>query len=147
MAAFDFLVLSGIMLEMMSNKNIADEIWCRDYEKELIEKKLIHATIRAGDRGEGTADPKGAYMPGSIVRLRIQNPDGSFDPYEAKIIIISAEAKKLKDIKAEEMIDNPPECRSRDECRRILKLFYERDFSDSDLVTIIKFDYEDQNGH
>lgn len=122
---------------------IARELWFRENEKELIERKEITATIRVGDRTLETEDPKGGYREGRFITLKIQKEDGEFDPLEMVAVPHSVQKKRLGDIEPSDLEGTPLATKTRSELIEKLKRLYGREFTDDDIVTIVRFEYED----
>jgi len=122
---------------------IARELWFRENEKELIAEHRFTATVRAGDRTAETADPKGGYREGGFITLKIQKSDGQFDPLETGAVAYSVEKKALGEIGPEDLEGTPLPQKTKAELIEKLTRLYGRDFTDSDVVTIVRFEYAD----
>ncbi|MBI2451410.1 MAG: hypothetical protein HYV52_03735 [Parcubacteria group bacterium] len=122
---------------------IAQELWFQEDEKELVAKHSIGATVRAGDRTAKTADLKGGYQEGGFVNLKIQKNDGSFDPLETRVIVYSVVKKMLEEIEPEDLEGTPLLQKTKADLIEKLKRLYGRDFTDNDVVTIVRFEYAD----
>lgn len=123
--------------------SIARELWFREEEKELIERKEITATVRAGDRTLETENPKDGYREGRFVTLKIQKEDGGFDPLETAAVPHFVQKKRLGDIGPEDLEGTPLVTKTKSELVEKLKRLYGREFADDDIVTIVRFEYED----
>jgi len=122
---------------------MAHELWFREDEKELIADRRITTTVRAGDRTAETADPKGGYREGGFITLKIQKDDGQFDPLETKAVAYSVEKKTLGEIEPNDLEGTSLPQKTKAELARKLTRLYGRDFTDSDVVSIVKFEYAD----
>lgn len=123
--------------------NIARELWFREEEKELIEQHRLMATVRAGDRTAETADPKGGYQEGRFITLKIQKADGQFDPRQIEAVPYSVKKKLLGEIEPRDLEGTPLKTKTRAELVEKLKRLYGKEFADDDIVTIVRFEYED----
>lgn len=123
--------------------NIAHELWFREDEKEFIENHGITTTIRAGDRTAETADTKGGYPEGRFITLKIQKEDGEFLPVETGAVVYFAEKRKLGDIEPEDLAGTTFKTKTRAELTRKLERLYGREFTNDDIVTIVRFEYKD----
>lgn len=121
----------------------ARELWFREDEKELIERKEITATVRAGDRTSETEDPKGGYREGRFITLKIQKEDGGFDLSETMAVPYSVQKKKLGDTEPLDLEGTPLATKTKAELIEKLKRLYGREFTDDDIVTIVQFEYKD----
>ncbi len=122
---------------------IARELWFYEDEKELIVERRIGATVRAGDRTEGTVDPKGGYKEGGFITLKIQKGDGQFDSLETPAVAHSVKKKTLGEIKPEDLEGTPLPQKNKQALALKLKRLYGRDFNDNEIVTIARFEYAD----
>ncbi|MBI2100502.1 MAG: hypothetical protein HYT47_00555 [Candidatus Vogelbacteria bacterium] len=122
---------------------LARELWFQEAEEELIAEHRITATVRAGDRTAETPDPKGGYREGGFITLKIQKADGRFDPLETKAVAYSVEKRILREIEPDDLQGTPLKQKTKAELIEKLKRLYGRDFTDSDVVTIVRFEYED----
>lgn len=122
---------------------IAHELWFREEEKELIADRRITATVRAGNRTAETTDPKGGYQEGEFVTLKIQKGDGQFDPLETGAVAYSVEKKALGEIEPDDLEGTPLPQKTKQALIEKLKRLYGKDFTDNDIVTIVRFEYAD----
>lgn len=122
---------------------LAHELWFREDEKELVERHRIGTTVRAGDRTEKTTDPKGGYREGRFITLKIRKADGEFDPLETGAVVYSAEKKILGEIEPKDLEGTPLKTKTKAELVEKLKQLYGREFTDNDIVTIVRFEYEE----
>lgn len=122
---------------------LAQELWFQENEKELIERKEITATVRAGDRTFETESPKGGYREGRFITLKIQKGDGGFDPLETAAVPHFVQKKRLGDIEPSDLEGTPLSAKTRSELIEKLKRLYGREFTDDDIVTIVQFEYKD----
>lgn len=123
--------------------NIARELWFRENEKELIERKEITATVRAGDRTFETENPKGGYHEGKFITLKIQKEDGGFDSLETMAVPRSVQKIRLGEIEPKDLEGTPLATKTKSELIEKLKQLYGREFTDNDIVTIVQFEYKE----
>lgn len=123
--------------------NIAQELWFREEEKELVAGHRITTSIRAGDRTENTDDPKGAYIEGRFVFAKIQKRDGQFDEWQTEVAPYEVHKKKLGEITEADLWGTPLPTKSKTELAAKLNKLYGKEFGDNDTVTIVRFEYKD----
>ena len=122
---------------------IARELWFQEDEKELIADRRIITTVRAGNRTAETTDSKGVYREGGFITLKIQKGDGQFDPLETGAVAYSVEKKILGEIGPDNLEGTPLPQKTKTALIEKLTRLYGRDFTDNDVVTIVRFEYED----
>jgi len=122
---------------------IAHELWFREEEKELIADRRIMTTVRGGDRTAETVDSKGGYREGGFITLKIQKGDGQFDPLETMAVVYSVEKRMVGEIEPDDLQGTPLKQKTKTELIEKLTRLYGRDFTDNDVVTIIRFEYAD----
>lgn len=141
------LILQKKVPEHMENRGekivVADEIWFRENEKELLERRFISATVRAGDRTKETEDPKGGYYEGRFINVKIQKENKIFDEWKTEIVPYEVVKKKWREITEEDLRGIPLRTKSKTELAAKLKGFYGRDFGDEDVVTIVRFEHKE----
>lgn len=123
--------------------NIARELWFREAEKRLIMGRRINATVRAGDRTAMTADPKGGCQEGRFISLQIQRENGEFFPLGTDAVVCSVSKKEIGDIKSNDLAGTPLAGKTKLELIEKLSQIYGRRFADSDIVTVVRFEYRD----
>lgn len=123
---------------------IAHELWFREDEKETIKNHRITATVRAGDRTAETADPKGGYKEGGFIALKIKKADGQFDPLETWAVVYSTENKMIGEIEPKDLKGTPLKIKTKMELIEKLKRLYGKEFTNNDVVTIVRFEYKDE---
>ncbi|MBI2674751.1 MAG: hypothetical protein HYX22_03395 [Candidatus Yanofskybacteria bacterium] len=121
----------------------ANELWFREDEKELLQNKVITASVRVGDRTAETDDPKNGYREGRFIRIKIQKEDKEFDPWQTTVVVYAAEKKTLGEIEPADLEGTPLLPKTKAELVEKLKRLYGKDFTDSDVVTIVRFEYAD----
>lgn len=118
------------------------ELWFRAPYKRLLQKGLVTTTLRAGDRRK--PEPKG-YKVGEIIRLKIiLNPGESnprFDPWQTTIKILELRVKKIGELGKAELLGSPPDAKTKEAVKYNLGVFYNKEFTNKDVVTVIKFKY------
>ncbi len=122
---------------------IARELWFQENEKILLREKAFDTTVRAGDRMEGTTDPKGGYREGGFITLKIQKGDGRFDPLETGAVAYSVEKKTLGEIEPDDLEGTPLPEKTKTALIEKLTRLYGRDFTNDDIATIVRFEYAD----
>jgi len=120
---------------------VAEELWFREEEKELIANRRILTTIRTGDRTAGAANPKGGYQNGGFVTLKIQKGNGTFDLLETAAVTHSVEKKTLGEIEPADLEGTPLSPKTKQTLIEKLTRLYGRDFTDADVVTIVRIEY------
>jgi len=121
----------------------ANELWFRENEKELLQNKVITASVRVGDRTAETADPKNGYREGRFIRIKIQKEDKEFDSWQITAVVYAVEKKTLGEIEPDDLGGAPLPQKTKAELIEKLTRLYGRDFTDSDVVTIVRFEYAD----
>jgi hypothetical protein len=89
------------------------------------------ATIRLGDKS-------GKYKKGMVVKVLCGNRFSARE-YIFDAVIDKVEVKRLGDLSPREIEHDNPEVRRTDEFARWLSQLYNRDISEDDTVTIIRF--------
>lgn len=125
---------------------LARELWFSgdEDEKKLLQSRLLRTTIRAGDRSEGTTDLKRGYSEGGFVTVKIINSKGSFDQWQAEVVVISARTKELGSVEPDDLEGTPLKKKTREELIAKLNLVYGREFTEKDIVTVVRFEYKDE---
>ncbi len=130
-----------------SNENekpkAATELWFREEEKDFIAGRRITTTVRAGDRSAETVDPKGGYHEGKFITLKILKADGSFDPLLAEAAVTRVEKKTLGEIEPGDLEGTPLQTKTKQELAEKLRRLYGREFTDEDVITVVRFEYAD----
>ncbi|MBI2670161.1 MAG: hypothetical protein HYX20_03385 [Candidatus Yanofskybacteria bacterium] len=121
----------------------ANELWFREDEKNLLQNKLITASVRVGDRTAETVDPKNGYKEGRFIRIKIQKEDKEFDLWQTSAVVYAAEKKTLGEIEPKDLAGTPLKTKTKTELVEKLKRLYGKEFTDDEIVTIVRFEYED----
>lgn len=120
----------------------AGELWFRKEEEEGLREGKVTATIRLGDRTANTSDSKGGYKVGGRVVLKIQKEEGEFGEWQRNAVVSSVEKKKIGEL-APDDFQNLGADRNKEELLKNFKKYYSRECTDDDIVTVVKFRYQD----
>lgn len=131
---------------MAENTTKLFELWFRAAFKSALQRGEITTAIRPGDRRYPS--PKGTRA-GELVRIRILSKPGDeqkgtmpeFDSFESLARIKRIEVKRLGELKKSELEKCLPNCQDKEKARHELGLIYNKEFNDNDIVSIIYFNY------
>jgi len=123
----------------------AQEIWFREPDLELLQKKAITTTIRLGNRQDGVCEAKGCYFPGYFVAAKIVTDPQSkkFADWQADLVIIRNQLKNWQEINDQDLQGSLPGQNSKKKLKEYLEQIYGRHLTDKDLFSIINFEYKD----
>lgn len=130
--------------------NAAYELWFRASYHDDLARKSMHAAVRPGDRRSPL--PKGTRI-GEIARVRIIIKPGSeedgippiFNGFQIRVKITDLVVKTIGELSRDDLRACSQDARSVKAVKRHLQKIYHRDFGDRDLVTVIHWEYLEED--
>ncbi len=136
-------------IEKKAVPTYAKELWFSVSNDDLekwhsdLEEHKVKSTVRLGDRSSSAINPKGNYGAGKYVSVKLQKEDGSFDSFEKEVVIISSVAKKINDILPSDLAGTPFADKTKEELQQHLEEVYKTKTSSEDVVSVVKFEYQE----
>ncbi len=126
------------------------ELWFRSGYEDALAKKSIQSAVRPGDRRSPM--PKGAKI-GELTRVRIiikpgSEPHGTqplFNDFESYVRITRLEVKAIRNLTGDDLRLCSEDSQDRAAVKEHLRNIYRRTFGDHEIVTIVYWEYIEED--
>lgn len=125
--------------------DLAEEIWFRPEELELLKAKKIKFTARMGNRKNHTCEDKGCYQEGKFFTIKVieDTQKKKFVAWQTDILVTKVELKDIDQIKDEELKGSVPGQQTVEELKQKFEEFYGPRENWAEKITLINFEYKE----